>query len=128
MQDSELWFGAPEPPESPQNMEPVSLDGLISSRWAVAVLRELRRDAVRYNELHRRLGSVSHKVLTETLRRMQRAGIVVRRPHPTLPLHVEYHLTACGAELLRNLDGLERWAGTWGLQWSGQSQTSEVHP
>jgi DNA-binding HxlR family transcriptional regulator len=87
---------------------------LIGSRWVVAVLHELHAGPVRYNTLHRRLG-VSHKVLTQTLRRLMRTEIVSRRAHRTAPPTVEYELTRSGVELLRNLERLERWAGVRGL-------------
>lgn len=88
---------------------------LIGSRWVVAVLHELAGGPVRYNALHRRLDGVSHKVLTQTLRRLMRSGIISRRAHPTPPPYVEYQLTRSGLELLRNLERLERWAAVRGL-------------
>jgi DNA-binding HxlR family transcriptional regulator len=112
------WFGEPAgrlAPEAAVAPEGESLYSLIGSRWVVAVLRTLRGDAVRYNVLHRSLDGVSHKVLTQTLRRLQRAGIVSRRACPAMPRHVEYVLTATGFELMRNLEPLERWAGAQGL-------------
>lgn len=113
-----VWFGAPRHETSLDELgmpEGESLYKLIGSRWVVSVLRELRGEAVRYNALHRRLAGVSHKVLTQTLRRLQRAGIVTRRAYPTTPPNVEYVLTARGFELLENLERLERWAGGRGL-------------
>jgi len=93
-----------------------SLYRLIGSRWVVAVLRALEGGMVRYNALHRQLG-VSHKMLTQTLRRLQRAGLVDRRAHPTTPPNVEYQLTVAGTELLENLALLERWASANGLRY-----------
>ena len=113
-----LWFGAPVREIEPEERglpDGESLYKLIGSRWVVAAMRELRGAGVRYNALHRRLGGVSHKVLTQTLRRLQRAGIVTRRVWSTNPPHVEYALTPRGLELLENIERLERWAGAQGL-------------
>ncbi len=113
-----VWFGAPRREIDPEELglpEGESLYKLIGSRWVVAVMRELKGTGVRYNALHRRLQGVSHKVLTQTLRRLQRAGIVTRRVWSTTPPNVEYALTPRGLELLENVERLERWAGAHGL-------------
>ena len=112
-----VWFGRPvtETAERPNGRLAEGLYQLIGSRWVAAVLRELDGDVVRYNTLHRRLGGVSHKMLTQTLRRLERADMVHRHAHPTTPPNVEYVLTASGAELVENLSALERWADTKGL-------------
>jgi DNA-binding HxlR family transcriptional regulator len=112
-----VWFGRPitEMAERPSGRPAEGLYQLIGSRWVAAVLRELDGDVVRYNTLHRRLGGVSHKMLTQTLRRLERADMVHRHAHPTTPPNVEYVLTTSGAELVENLSALERWADTKGL-------------
>jgi len=111
-----MWF-APAVGTDPDETtgEPENLYRLIGARWVVAVLHELRGDTVRYNALHRRLGGVSHKMLTQTLRRLERADIVVRQAHPTVPPNVEYLLSSVGVELMDNLALLERWADANGL-------------
>ncbi|HEY4028514.1 MAG TPA: helix-turn-helix domain-containing protein [Candidatus Dormibacteraeota bacterium] len=116
--DLGVWFGEPAPQCELEEINPAqgeSLYRLIGSRWVVDVLRQLRGDAVRYNVLHRRLQGISHKVLAQTLRRLQRAGVVSRRAHRAAPRSVEYALTASGLELMRYLELLERWAGAQGL-------------
>jgi DNA-binding HxlR family transcriptional regulator len=114
-----MWF-EPEPPEveaeREQSGESEHLYRLIGSRWSVPVLRELAGDVVRYNALHRRLAGVSHKMLTQTLRRLQQADLVHRQAHRTTPPCVEYRLTPAGTELLRRLSQLERWASARGLR------------
>jgi DNA-binding HxlR family transcriptional regulator len=109
-----VWFGEPAR-EAPDGRPTEGLYRLIGSRWVVAVLRELDGEVVRYNTLHRRLGGVSHKMLTQTLRRLERADMVHRHAHPTTPPNVEYLLTPIGAELVENLASLERWADARGL-------------
>jgi DNA-binding HxlR family transcriptional regulator len=118
LREPEPWFGEPAAEVELVELGPPECDTLyrlLGSRWVVAVLRQLGGDPVRYNTLHRRLDGVSHKVLTQTLRRLQRAGIVNRRDRATTPRIVEYVLTTAGGELLENLDNLERWAGARGL-------------
>jgi len=112
-----VWFGEPvhTAPEEGDGSPSEGLYRLIGSRWVVAVLRELDGDVVRYNTLHRRLGGISHKMLTQTLRRLERAHMVLRHAHATTPPNVEYLLTAVGAELVANLTALERWAEDNGL-------------
>jgi DNA-binding HxlR family transcriptional regulator len=112
-----VWFGEPvrEVVEERGGRPTEGLYRLIGSRWVVAVMRELEGDVVRYNTLHRRLGGVSHKMLTQTLRRLERADMVHRHAHPTTPPNVEYLLTAVGAELIESLTALERWADAKGL-------------
>ena len=112
-----VWFGeaARDPVEENDGRPSESLYRLIGSRWVVAVLRELDGDVVRYNTLHRRLGGISHKMLTQTLRRLERAEMVHRHAHATMPPNVEYLLTPVGAELIANLAVLERWADANGL-------------
>lgn len=115
--ESALWFGRPEcRPALVEDERPAEgLYQLIGSRWVAAVLRELNGDAVRYNALHRRLGGVSHKMLTQTLRRLERADMVHRHATSHTPPNVEYLLTSAGTELVENLSTLERWADAKGL-------------
>jgi len=112
-----VWFGEPARNTVEENDHRPSegLYRLIGSRWVVAVLRELEGDVVRYNTLHRRLGGISHKMLTQTLRRLERSHMVLRHAHATTPPNVEYLLTAVGAELVANLAALERWADANGV-------------
>jgi DNA-binding HxlR family transcriptional regulator len=105
------WFGPPVP-ELDREEAPAaeSLYRLIGSRWVVSVLRELEDEPVRYKALHRRLDGISHKMLTQTLRRLEGAGLVCRHVHPSIPPRVDYMLSKAGRELLQNLLALERWA------------------
>jgi DNA-binding HxlR family transcriptional regulator len=114
-----VWFGQRDNERGDEGGEPrerEDLYQLLGSRWVVSVLRELRGGTVRYNALHRRLGGVSHKMLTQTLRRLQRADLVSRHAHHTVPPNVDYRLTVAGLELLEFLGQLDRWAHTHGLQ------------
>lgn len=88
-------------------------DGLsvLSSKWAVGVLLALGDGARRYHEILSELDPISEKVLTQTLRTMERDGLVTRLVHPEVPPRVEYSLTPLGASLGGPLKSL----GAWGL-------------
>jgi DNA-binding HxlR family transcriptional regulator len=84
--------------------------GLIDGRWTLAVLAELHDGGRRYQELDDALGDVSHKVLTDTLRRAERDGLVVRHLDPgRVETATLYQLTECGRSLDEPLAALERW-------------------
>ncbi|MFD0331940.1 winged helix-turn-helix transcriptional regulator [Streptacidiphilus monticola] len=72
----------------------------IGSKWAVLVLGELGRNgACRFSRLRQALAGVSEKMLTQTLRTLERDGLVRRTVYPEVPPHVEYELTALGQTL-----------------------------
>jgi DNA-binding HxlR family transcriptional regulator len=88
-------------------------DGLsvLASKWAVGVLLALGDGARRYHEILAELEPISEKVLTQTLRTMERDGLITRLVHPEVPPRVEYSLTPLGASLGGPLKAL----GAWGL-------------
>jgi DNA-binding HxlR family transcriptional regulator len=90
---------------------------LIGGRWTLAVLAELGGGGRRYQELEEALDGVSHKVLTDTLRRAERDGLVVRRLDANrLDTATLYWLTELGRSLTEPLTALERWSTTnWHL-------------
>jgi DNA-binding HxlR family transcriptional regulator len=65
---------------------------------------------MRNGDLLGRIGGISQKVLTETLRDLERNGLVIREDHRTMPLHVDYRLSALGRSLSEALIVLDRWA------------------
>ena len=69
---------------------------LLSSKWRVTVLHMLGPGPLRANELQRAIDKISPKVLTQTLRGMERDGLLERRVRQVVPAHVEYALTAMG--------------------------------
>ncbi|MFE2943677.1 winged helix-turn-helix transcriptional regulator [Streptomyces sp. NPDC059255] len=83
---------------------------LLSNTWNAVVLRALRDRPMRPVELRERIGSISSKVLTETLRRLQFNGLVARHAHPGAPARVEYELTVLGRTLLAPIDAVGAWA------------------
>ena len=90
--------------------------GLISSKWTVDVLLALGDGTRRYHELLGALDPISEKVLTQTLRAMERDGLVGRKVHAEVPPRVEYALTPLGATLARPLRALGEWSLAHGEQ------------
>jgi DNA-binding HxlR family transcriptional regulator len=84
--------------------------GLLSSKWAVDVLLALGDGTRRYHELLSDLEPISEKVLTQTLRAMERDGLVGRRVHAEVPPRVEYALTPLGATMASPLRALGSWS------------------
>ena len=85
--------------------------GLLSSKWSVDVLLALGDGTRRYHELLGDLEPISEKVLTQTLRAMERDGLIARRVHAEVPPRVDYALTPLGATLAAPMRAL----GTWSL-------------
>jgi DNA-binding HxlR family transcriptional regulator len=83
---------------------------LMSSKWAVDVLLALGDGTRRYHELLYELDPISEKVLTQTLRAMERDGLVARTVYAEVPLRVEYALSPLGASLARPLRALGEWS------------------
>ncbi|WP_405517905.1 winged helix-turn-helix transcriptional regulator [Streptomyces canus] len=83
---------------------------LLSNTWNAVVLWALRDGSMRPVELRERIGGISSKVLTETLRRLQSNGLVDRQADPDTPSRVEYRLTALGRTLLAPIDAVGAWA------------------
>ncbi|MDW3845095.1 helix-turn-helix transcriptional regulator [Micromonospora sp. BRA006-A] len=98
----------------------------IADKWVTLVLAALRSDGshrfgadcagvprpMRYSELSRTLAGVSQKMLTQTLRALERDGLVTRTVEPTVPVTVTYELTPLGLSLLKTIQGLKLWAET----------------
>lgn len=83
----------------------------IGDKWTVLVLGELAdTQPRRYTALRKRLSGVSEKMLTQTLRALERDGLVRRTVHPTVPPQVEYELTTLGQTLREPLHALKQWS------------------
>jgi DNA-binding HxlR family transcriptional regulator len=82
----------------------------IGDRWTVLVVGSLAGGPLRFSELGRRVDGVSQKMLTQTLRGLERDGLVTRTVHPEVPPRVEYELTHVGRTLIAPLDALDAWA------------------
>ncbi|MEO3827191.1 helix-turn-helix domain-containing protein [Actinomadura sp. B10D3] len=82
---------------------------LLSGTWTGVVVWTLRRGPLRPSEIQERIGGISHKVLTGTLRHLERNGLVTRHRYAEAPPRVEYALTGPGRGLLEPLSALGRW-------------------
>ncbi|MBL7253192.1 winged helix-turn-helix transcriptional regulator [Paractinoplanes lichenicola] len=82
----------------------------IGDRWTVLIVGVLGEGDARFSELRRRIDGVSQKMLTQTLRGLERDGIVRRTVHAEVPVRVVYSLTEAGRTLLEPLRALQRWS------------------
>ena len=82
----------------------------VAGKWAVLIVVALEPRAKRFGELRREVGGISQKMLTQTLRGLERDGLALRRVKPSSPVTVEYELTRLGRGLVPVLAGLTDWA------------------
>lgn len=81
----------------------------ICTKWGLLILYELSRGARRHGELRRAIGGVSQKMLTQTLRTLERDRLVRRTVYPVVPPRVDYALTPLGETIMPPLSALYRW-------------------
>jgi DNA-binding HxlR family transcriptional regulator len=84
--------------------------GRVGDKWTVLVVSTLGNGPMRFNELRRALGSISQRMLTLTLRALERDGLVTRTVFPIVPPRVDYELTRLGRSLLEPVNALALWA------------------
>lgn len=82
----------------------------VGDKWSVQVVVQLGEGPKRFNELRRIVGGISQRMLTLTLRGLERDGLVTRTVYPTIPPRVEYRLTELGCSLLKTVRALGAWA------------------
>jgi DNA-binding HxlR family transcriptional regulator len=82
----------------------------VGDKWTVLVIVQLREGPLRFSEIKRRLGSISQKMLTATLRALERDGFLTRTVYPTVPPRVDYELTSLGRDLLQPVAAMANWA------------------
>ena len=82
----------------------------IGDKWSVLVVTRLGNGPLRFNELRRAIGGISQRMLTLTLRGLERDGPITRTVYPTIPPRVDYALTDLGRSLLEQLRALGAWA------------------
>lgn len=86
----------------------------IANKWSVLILTVLCSEPSRFNAIKRRLDPITHKALTEALRRLERNGLVHRRVIASSPVAVEYSITTLGRSLQDPFVALVSWAATHG--------------
>jgi DNA-binding HxlR family transcriptional regulator len=82
----------------------------IGDTWSVLIVGSLAGGSRRYTELAKRIGGISPKMLTQTLRALERDGLIGRTVHAVVPPRVDYALTPLGCSLLDLVGALEAWA------------------
>jgi DNA-binding HxlR family transcriptional regulator len=81
----------------------------IANKWALLIVNALGGGTLRFTELRTAVQGISHKMLTQTLRGLERDGLLDRYVHPTVPPRVDYTLTDLGHELRARITGLCAW-------------------
>ena len=81
----------------------------IGDKWTIQTIRALGEGPMRFNALRRTVGEISQKMMSATLRRLERDGFVTRTVTPSTPPQVEYALTELGRDLLRPVCALAGW-------------------
>lgn len=85
---------------------------LVGDKWSLLVIALLGDGPHRFTALQRDIGSISRRMLTLTLRQLERNGLVLRTVYPVVPPHVEYQLTPLGFTLLEAIQGIVNWTVT----------------
>ncbi len=97
---------------TPSNCHAREMLARVGDKWSVYVIHVLGdAGTLRFNELRSRVDGISQRMLTVTLRGMERDGLVVRTVYPEVPPRVEYELTGLGATLRQLVRGLVEWSG-----------------
>jgi DNA-binding HxlR family transcriptional regulator len=82
----------------------------LSDKWVTLVMAALAGGPARYSELARHIAGVSQKMLSQTLRELERDGLITRTVTPSVPIRVDYELTELGRSLLVVVEALKAWA------------------
>ena len=98
----------PAQPEGPCQAREVL--GMVGDKWSLLIVRHLSQGPRRFTELKRAVDGISQRMLTVTLRRLERDGLITRTVHPTVPPRVDYALTPMGRTLLDTVRNLLEWA------------------
>ncbi|MFB6565071.1 MULTISPECIES: winged helix-turn-helix transcriptional regulator [unclassified Streptomyces] len=81
----------------------------VANKWALLIIEALGDHTLRFSELRNEIEGISHKMLTQNLRMLERYGLIERTVHPVVPPRVEYTLTEPGQALRVTIDGLCDW-------------------
>jgi DNA-binding HxlR family transcriptional regulator len=100
-------------PDRPVSSDCAAMSDILSrigDKWSVMVVGKLRDGPVRFNTIKREIGGISQRMLTLTLRNLERDGLVIRTFYPEIPPRVEYSLTPLGQTLLPAIGSLWDWS------------------
>ena len=98
----------------------------IADKWSALILLLLSREDLRFNALKRRIEGVSQKMLSQTLRSLERDGLVSRSVQPTVPVTVTYAITPLGRGLVGALSGMIEWAETCMIEVSAAQRAYDM--
>ena len=104
------WSSEVKDPNNPVCQTISGLLQRIGDKWSVLVVQTLGQGPRRFNELRREIPSVSQRMLTLTLRNLERDGLVNRTVTPSIPPRVDYELTDLGSSLQKPICGLVQWS------------------
>lgn len=89
---------------------------LVSGKWKGLILWYLQEETLRYGELKKHLGKITQKMLTQTLRELEKNGLITRKVYPVVPPKVEYTITENGKKLIPIFEQLQAWGDDVGAQ------------
>src|SRR5258706_22799 len=99
-----------------------SILALVADKWTVLIVVLLGDGPKRFNEIKRMVGGISQRMLTFTLRGLERDGLVTRTVFPTTPQRVDYELTKLGSTLWKAVEPLSSWARAHVLGWNDEGE------
>ncbi|QKJ87195.1 Transcriptional regulator [Paramixta manurensis] len=82
----------------------------LADKWTLLIIGQLRHGPVRFNQLRRSVDGITQKVLSQTLKKLERDGLIARQVFATVPVTVEYSLTGLGCTLVETFERLAFWA------------------
>ncbi|MDF0606161.1 helix-turn-helix transcriptional regulator [Neisseriaceae bacterium TC5R-5] len=82
----------------------------LADKWSMLIMNRLRTEPVRFNQLRRDIEGISQKVLSQTLKKLERDGLIHRQVFASVPITVEYSLTKLGQTLSQTIQALSHWA------------------
>lgn len=86
---------------------------LLGKRWTGLIIRALLSGQKRFSDIAEAIPNMSARMLTERFKELEKAGIVIRKVYPEVPVRIEYELTEKGAELQKAMDEIQKWAEKW---------------
>jgi DNA-binding HxlR family transcriptional regulator len=95
---------------TPEAIEVRQILNRVGDKWSILVIALLDEGTRRFSELRREIDGISQRMLTLTLRQLERDGLVRRTVYPVVPPKVEYELTDLGSTLIESVRGLANWA------------------
>ncbi|GAB3922856.1 helix-turn-helix domain-containing protein [Kribbella albertanoniae] len=98
----------------------------IGDKWSVLIISTLGGGPLRYSELHSIIPGISQRMLTQTLKNLERDGLVTRTPYAEVPPRVEYELTDLGRSLLDAVMAMAGWAAAHHSEIAGNRAASEL--